>query len=76
VRLFVKEIAQERGFSMSRLQREARLPMPTMQRYWSGKGQEGKPLDSVKLMHLDSICKTLGCSVADILRNVDEEEST
>ena len=63
VRLFVREVAEAKGFNMSTLQRKAQLPMSTMQRYWHSASQQGGPLDSVRLEHLDALCTALQCSV-------------
>jgi hypothetical protein len=55
VRLRVKELAEARGFNISSLQREAKIPMSTARRIWysSSDGKEhGPPL---KLVNLDVI---------------------
>jgi DNA-binding Xre family transcriptional regulator len=72
VRLFLREIAEKQGFNMSTLQREARLPMSTMQRYWHGVGVTGEPLQSISLLHVDVLCEVLNCQVGDLLRKVSD----
>jgi DNA-binding Xre family transcriptional regulator len=74
VKLFVQDIAKERGFNMASLQREARIPMATIQRYWHGKGQKGDPLKSVDLENLDRLCAALNCEVGDIIKRVQESQ--
>jgi DNA-binding Xre family transcriptional regulator len=73
VKLNIQEIAGRRGLNMSQLQREARMPMATMQRYWHATGQGGAPLTSVDLRHLDRLCKALKCTVGDILVYTPDE---
>jgi DNA-binding Xre family transcriptional regulator len=73
VKLNIQEIAGQRGLNMSQLQREARMPMATMQRYWHATGQGGAPLTSVDLRHLDRLCKALKCTVGDILVYTPDE---
>ena len=68
MRLFVQEVARQRGLNMSQLQRRASLPMSTMQRYWHGTGSSGEPLTSVDLRHLETLCAVLECEVGELLR--------
>jgi DNA-binding Xre family transcriptional regulator len=74
VKLNIPAIAEKRGFNMSQLQREARMPMATMQRYWHATGKGGAPLTSVDLRHLDRLCKALKCDISDLLVFMDDEE--
>jgi DNA-binding Xre family transcriptional regulator len=73
VRLFLKEIANNQGISMSELQRRTLLPMSTTQRYWHGVGAKGEPLQSINLDHIDRLCEVLGVNVGDLLRRVEVE---
>lgn len=70
VKLFVQEVARQRGLNMSQLQRRASLPMSTVQRYWHGIGAKGEPLTSVDLRHIETLCTVLECDVSDLLRRV------
>lgn len=73
VRLIVREIAEQRGFNMSQLQRRASLPMSTIQRYWHATGVKGQPLASVELRHIDAICSALDCEPGDLIVRVRDK---
>lgn len=73
VRLFIQELAREKGHNMTSLHFDARIPISTMQRYWHGVGVDGKPLQAINLTHLDALCRVLGCEVGDILRRVPDD---
>nr|ALS90790.1 helix-turn-helix protein [uncultured bacterium] len=73
VRLFVREVAERQGLNMSQLQRKALLPMSTAQRYWHGVGADGRPLTSIDLRHVDTLCQVLNCDVGELLRRVVPE---
>jgi transcriptional regulator with XRE-family HTH domain len=60
VRLLIKELAQQRNISQSRLQREAGITMPQLRRYWSNSSE------SVVLDALERIARVLGVKVADL----------
>ena len=60
VRLRVKELAEQKHFSQSRLQRESGVTMPTLRRYWFNN------TDSVHLESIEKIAKALGVHVSDL----------
>lgn len=66
-RLRVKEVAQARGFTMSRLQRAADINLKTMQAIWHN------PQHDASLKTLDKIAKALGVPTTDLLEDVPEE---
>ena len=75
--LKVKELAEARGYNMSRLQRESGVTMPSVRRYWyntrDGKN-EGEPLKEVDLAVLAAIARVLGVKSRDLLS--DEDRAT
>jgi|SRR5579884_2818022 transcriptional regulator with XRE-family HTH domain len=66
-RLRVKEVAQARGFTMSRLQRAADINLKTMQSIWHN------PQHDASLKTLDKIAKALGVPITELLEDVPEE---
>lgn len=69
-RLRVRELAQERGLTMSSLQRESRLTMNLVRRYWYNTADgktEGAPLALVSLDALDKIASTLNVKPGDLI---------
>src|SRR5579883_2034613 len=66
-RLRVKEVAQARGFTMSRLQRAADINLKTMQAIWHN------PQHDASLKTLDKIAKALGVPITELLEDVPEE---
>ena len=72
--LKVKELAEARGYNMSRLQRESGVTMPSVRRYWyntrDGKN-EGEPLKEVDLAVLAAIARVLGVKSRDLLSDED-----
>ena len=75
--LKVKELAEARGYNMSRLQRESGVTMPSVRRYWyntrDGKN-EGEPMKEVYLAVLAAIARVLGVKSRDLLS--DEDRAT
>lgn len=66
-RLRVKEVAQAKGFTMSRLQRAADINLKTMQAIWHN------PQHDASLKTLDKIAKALGVPTTDLLEDVPED---
>jgi DNA-binding Xre family transcriptional regulator len=68
-RLRVREMAEARGMNMSQLQRQARLTMNMVRRYWyntaDGK-EQGAPLKEVSLPALDSLAAVFDVSPGDL----------
>jgi transcriptional regulator with XRE-family HTH domain len=60
LRLIIKELAEQKGISQSRLQREAGVTMPILRRYWTNN------TDSVHLESMDKIARALGVQVRDL----------
>ena len=61
IRLKVREVAIEKGFSMSRLSREANMAYKTIQTIWR------KPDHEVTTTTLDKLSKVLGVTPADLI---------
>lgn len=60
IRLRVRELAEARGFNISSLQREARIPMSTARRVWystSDGSEQGPPLKMVNLDLIDQLSR-------------------
>ncbi len=72
VRLQVKELAEARGFNISSLQRESKLDMGMVRRYWYNEGK-GQPLDGVSLSALGKIAAVLGVKPGDLLIEVEDQ---
>jgi len=64
IRLRIKELAQQKNISQSRLQINAQITLPMLRRYWKNE------TESVHLQSLDRIAKALGVRVRDLF--VDE----
>ncbi len=69
VRLRIRELAEQKGMSQSRLQREAGVTMPMLRRYWSNE------TDSVHLVSMEKIAKALGVQVSDLFVNGSDAQS-
>ena len=67
VRLRVKEVAKERGFSMGRLSRLSNVAYNTIKRIYDDKNY------SPTVNTLMRIAKTLGVSIADLVEDVPDE---
>lgn len=71
VRLIIKELAEQKNISQSRLQREAGVTMNQLRRYWNNKSE------SVVLDALTRIAKVLGVEPGDlIVVDKDNEKQT
>jgi DNA-binding Xre family transcriptional regulator len=69
-RLRVRELATERGWNMSQLQRESRLTMNLVRRYWynTADGKDGgKPLELVSLDVLDTLAAVFDVRPGDLI---------
>jgi DNA-binding Xre family transcriptional regulator len=71
VRLIIKELAEQKNISQSRLQREAGVTMNQLRRYWNNESE------SVVLDALTRIAKVLGVEPGDlIVVDKDNEKQT
>jgi hypothetical protein len=75
-RLRIREVAQARGFTFSKFQRAADLPMSTARRYWhssrTGRAQDAGTLRGISLDLLNDIATLLGVQPGDLVQ-ADEE---
>lgn len=69
IRLKVREVAQAKGFSMSRLSREANMAYKTIQRIWR------YPDHEVTTTTLNKLAKTLGVTPSDLMEYTLDEET-
>ncbi len=67
VRVKVRELAQDKGFTISSLQRAADVNYRTVLRLWN------EPQKDVSLSTLEKIAAALGVRVADLLDERDSE---
>ena len=62
--LRVKELAEEKGLSLSRVQRETGMPLSTARRYWwnsrSGLQRDAGTLNEVSLYYIERLADLLG----------------
>jgi DNA-binding Xre family transcriptional regulator len=65
-RLRVKEVAQEKGFTMAKLQRAADINLKTMQTIWHN------PYHDASFKTLDKIAKVLEVRVTDLIEDVPD----
>jgi len=63
MKLRVKELAEERGYNMSRLQRQADVAFNTIKRIWRD------PHASVNTDTLEKIARVLGVTVKDLFED-------
>ena len=70
VRLRVKEIARQKGFSMGKLSRAADISYKTVKRIYDD------PYYGVTVYTLGRLAKALGVSTADLLEDVPDEDNT
>jgi len=68
VRLIIKELAEEKKISQSRLQREAGVTMNQLRRYWNNESE------SVVLDALAKIAKVLGVRTGDLIVEDDKND--
>lgn len=71
-RLRLKELAEERGFNISQLQRQTGLDMGMVRRYWYNEGTKG-PLNEVNLIALGKLARVLGVYAGDLIDPNGEE---
>ena len=72
--LRIRELAEAKGLSISKLQRSADITMGTARRYWYGTREgrpEGTALEELNLPVLKAIADVLGVKVRDLLREED-----
>lgn len=67
IRLKIREVAQQKGFSMSRLSREANMAYKTIQTIWRN------PYHEVTTTTLDKLAHALGVSPADLIEYEPDE---
>ena len=67
LRLKIRKVAQEHGISLGQLQRESKLHLNTVRRYWRGNVRH------VGLDQLEAIAHVLQVEVADLLEETDEQ---
>jgi DNA-binding Xre family transcriptional regulator len=65
-RLRVKEVAQSKGFSISRLSRVADVPIKTVRRAWN------EPTYAIQLPSLDRIAKALDVPISELLESIPD----
>ena len=71
-RINVRTLAEAKGWNLSQLQKESRVTMPTVRRYWYGTkdGKSvGEPLKLVDLTVLASMAHALGVQTADLIED-------
>jgi len=61
IRLKIKEVAQQRGFSMSRLSRESNMAYKTIQTIWRD------PYHEVTTTTLNKLARTLGVDPSELI---------
>ena len=66
-RLRVKEVAQEKGYTMAKLQRVADINMKTIQAIWHN------PQHDASFKTLDKIAKALGVPFTALIEDVPDE---
>ncbi len=72
-RLRLKELAEERGFNISQMQRQSGLDMGMVRRYWYNQGRTG-PLNEVNLEALAKLAQVLGVKPGDLLTDEETEQ--
>jgi hypothetical protein len=77
LQLRLKEVAHECGWTLARLQREAKLSMPTARRYWfsssTGLARDAGTLRAVRLGEIDKISRTLQVAARDLFIETEGE---
>ena len=66
IRLKIKEVAQQKGFSMSRLSRESNMAYKTIQTIWRD------PYHEVTTTTLDKLARTLEVDPSELIEYVPE----
>jgi DNA-binding Xre family transcriptional regulator len=67
IRLKIKEVAQQKGFSMSRLSRESNMAYKTIQTIWRD------PYHEVTTTTLNKLARTLGVDPSELIEYVPDE---
>lgn len=68
IRLKIREVAQQKGFSMSRLSRESNMAYKTIQTIWRDPNHE------VTTTTLNKLAHTLGVHPSELIEYVPEEK--
>ncbi len=68
VRLRVKEVAQEKGFSMGRLSRESNIAFNTIREIYRN------PYRQITVVTLDKLARTLGVTTDELIEHIDDKE--
>lgn len=68
IRLKIKEVAQQKGFSMSRLSRESNMAYKTIQTIWRD------PYHEVTTTTLNKLARTLGVDPSALIEYIPEEK--
>ena len=68
IRLKIKEVAQQRGFSMSRLSRESNMAYKTIQTIWRD------PYHEVTTTTLNKLARTLEVNPSELFEYIPEEK--
>jgi DNA-binding Xre family transcriptional regulator len=66
IRLKIREIAQQKGFSMSRLSRESNMAYKTIQTIWRD------PYHEVTTTTLNKLARTLGVDPSELIEYIPE----
>ena len=66
IRLKIKEVAQQKGFSMSRLSRESNMAYKTIQTIWRD------PAHEVTTTTLNKLARTLGVNPSDLIEYIPD----
>ncbi len=69
IRLRVKEVAQEKSISMSRLSRLSDVNYKTIQTIWRN------PYHGLNTITLNKIAQALGVSTAELIEDIPDKES-
>ena len=68
VRLRIKEVATEKGYSMNKLSRHADISFNTIKRLWT------KPYSGANIDTLNKIAHALGVTVNDLIEDTTNEQ--
>jgi DNA-binding Xre family transcriptional regulator len=66
IRLKIKEVAQQKGYSMSRLSRESNMAYKTIQTIWRD------PYHEVTTTTLNKLARTLGVDPSELIEYIPE----
>ncbi|MGH2494421.1 MAG: helix-turn-helix domain-containing protein [Ktedonobacteraceae bacterium] len=68
IRLKIREVAQRKGFSMSRLSRESNMAYKTIQTIWRDPNHE------VTTTTLNKLARTLGVDPSELIEYIPEDK--